>query len=196
MTLAFRSQSCDRERSRRRTSKARFDVLLFPNQSKDVLLEGRQKWRGEYSQPSYPPEFSKPISKDGMKKIASWIDGGGVVVSWGRSTALFLDTLEIVPDDGEGDPEVVRLPVRDLSEELETKGLLVPGAFLAVDYLADHPLTWGMPQHSGVFSRGAPVFATSIPVFDMDRRVIATHPRTRSCSAATPSMPSCSRRSR
>ncbi len=45
-----------------------------------------------------------------------------------------------------------------------------------MEYLDDHPLTWGMPQQSGIFSRGAPVFATSIPVFDMDRRVIATHP--------------------
>lgn len=155
---------------------ARFDVLLFPNQSKDVLLEGRQKWGGQYSQPSYPPEFSKPISKDGMKNITTWIDGGGIVVSWGRSTALFLDALEITSSDKEGDPEVVRLPVRDLSEKLGDKGLLVPGAFLAVDYLEDHALTWGMPRRSGVFSRGAPLFATSIPVFDMDRRVIATHP--------------------
>jgi hypothetical protein len=33
-----------------------------------------------------------------------------------------------------------------------------------------------MPAESGVFSRAAPVFATSIPVLDTDRRVIARHP--------------------
>jgi hypothetical protein len=32
-----------------------------------------------------------------------------------------------------------------------------------------------MPAHIGVFSRGTPVFATQIPIFDMDRRVIATY---------------------
>jgi len=153
-----------------------FDVLLFPNQSKEVLREGRQKRGGSYSQPSYPPEYTKPISDDGMKKIAAWIDQGGIVVSWGRSTALFLDKLEIMPADEKDKPEVFRLPARDISEELTKKGLFIPGAFLAVDLLPDHPLTWGMPTHSGVFSRGTPIFETSIPMFDMDRRVIATHP--------------------
>ncbi len=157
--------------------KGRFDVLLFPSQSKEALREGRRKRGGHYSQPSYPPEYSKPISDDGMKKIAAWIDGGGIIVSWGLSTEIFLDKLEIMPQDNEGEPEVVRLPARDVSKDLKEKGLLIPGAFLAVDLLPDHPLTWGMPARSGVFSRGNPVFETSIPVFDMDRRVIATHPK-------------------
>jgi len=33
-----------------------------------------------------------------------------------------------------------------------------------------------MPSEAGVFSRGRPVFRTSVPGFDMDRRVIAKHP--------------------
>jgi hypothetical protein len=33
-----------------------------------------------------------------------------------------------------------------------------------------------MPERGGAFSRGAPVFATSIPVLDTDRRVIAVYP--------------------
>ena len=69
---------------------------------------------------------------------------------------------------------MVELPVRDVTESLD--GVSVPGAFLAVDFLADHPLTWGMPQQSGAFSRGRPVFATSIPTLDTDRRVVATYP--------------------
>ena len=52
----------------------------------------------------------------------------------------------------------------------------MPGAFLAVDFLPDHPLTWGMPEKAGAFSRGEPVFETSIPVLDTDRRVLAIYP--------------------
>ena len=33
-----------------------------------------------------------------------------------------------------------------------------------------------MPKTARVFSRGRPVFATSIPYFDTDRRVIANYP--------------------
>jgi hypothetical protein len=33
-----------------------------------------------------------------------------------------------------------------------------------------------MPEKAGAFSRGTPVFATSIPVLDTDRRVIGIYP--------------------
>jgi len=56
------------------------------------------------------------------------------------------------------------------------KQLYVPGTFLAINVLQDHPLTWGMPASSGVFSRGNPVLRTSIPSLDMDRRVVAVYP--------------------
>jgi hypothetical protein len=52
----------------------------------------------------------------------------------------------------------------------------VPGAFLEVDFIPNDPLTWGMPERGGAFSRGSPVFATSIPSLDTDRRVIAVYP--------------------
>jgi hypothetical protein len=42
--------------------------------------------------------------------------------------------------------------------------------------LADHPLTRGCPDEIGGFFKGEPVFATSIPRFDMDRRVIGKIP--------------------
>jgi hypothetical protein len=45
-----------------------------------------------------------------------------------------------------------------------------------LNLVQDHPLTLGMPEQIGVFSRGRPVFETSVPVFDMDRRVIGTYP--------------------
>jgi hypothetical protein len=53
----------------------------------------------------------------------------------------------------------------------------VPGAFLAVDFVAGHPLTWGMPAAGGAFSRGEPVLATSVPSLDTDRRVVAVYPQ-------------------
>ncbi len=152
--------------------KGEFDVIVFPDASKDVLTKGKYKRYDRYVSNDYPPQFRKPISKKGRGKLTEFITGGGVVVSWGRSTGLFTEGLPL-PKSGE-ESETLELPVRDVSERL--KGVSVPGAFLAVDLIPDHPLTWGMPEKAGAFSRGTPVFGTSIPVLDTDRRVIGIYP--------------------
>jgi hypothetical protein len=151
-----------------------FDVMVFPDAGKDVLTKGRRKWRGEYRPTDYPPEFTKPISKEGLQEIAQFIEGGGIVLSWRRSTALFLDGLKAEGPDGE--ERELELPARDVGDDLEKGGLYVPGSWLEVKLLEGHPLTLGMPPQTGVFSRGSPVFATSLPLRDTNRRVIATHP--------------------
>ena len=152
--------------------KGDFDVIVFPDASKDVLTKGKYKRFDRYVSNDYPPQFRKPISKKGLGKLTEFITDGGVVVSWGRSTGLFTEGLPL-PKSGE-ESETLELPVRDVSEQL--KGVSVPGAFLAVDFIHDHPLTWGMPGKAGAFSRGTPVFGTSIPVLDTDRRVIGVYP--------------------
>jgi len=152
--------------------KGAFELLVFPDASKDVLTKGKYKRFDRYVTNDYPPQFRKPISKEGLGKLTEFITSGGVVVSWGGSTGLFTEGLP-EPNGGENG-DVIELPVRDVTESLE--GISVPGAFLAVDFLPDHPLTWGMPEKAGAFSRGEPVFETSIPVLDTDRRVLAIYP--------------------
>ena len=149
-----------------------FDLIVFPGAGKDILTKGKRKRGDRYVSNDYPPEFRKPISKTGLGKVTAFIESGGTVVSWGGSTGLFTDGLAPASGDEKGDK--VELPVRDITKSLED--VSVPGAFLAVEFIADHPLTWGMPEKSGAFSRGSPVFATSIPMLDTDRRVVATYP--------------------
>jgi hypothetical protein len=150
-----------------------FDVVVFPDASKDVLTKGKYKRGDRYVVNDYPPEFRKPISKQGLAKLTAFIEGGGTVVSWGGSTELFTDGLA-APEAGKEDADTIEIPVRDISENLDE--VSVPGAFLAVDFIPGHPLTWGMPDQGGAFSRGTPVFATSIPRLDTDRRVVAIYP--------------------
>jgi hypothetical protein len=149
-----------------------FDVIVFPGASKDVLMKGKYKRGDRYVVNDYPPEYRKPISKEGLGRLTAFIEGGGIVVSWGGSTGLFTEGL--APESGEKDGEKIELPVRDVTKSL--KDVSVPGAFLAVDFIPDDPLTWGMEGRGGGFSRGSPVFATSIPRLDTDRRVVAIYP--------------------
>ena len=108
-----------------------------------------------------------------MEKLMTFSDKGGTIISWGRSARLFDGMLKIKQKDSE---EEFSLPFRDISPDLAKAGLYVPGSLVKVNLIADHPLTLGMPESVGVFSRGRPIFTTSVPKFDMDRRVIGTYP--------------------
>ncbi len=153
-----------------------YDVLILANENKSILYKGKYKSASSgYNIPNYAPEYAQGMEKSGLQRIAGFLDHGGTVVSWGRSSELFLQNLTI--DLGEGLQEEFRLPVRDISNSLEKKGFSAPGSLLRVTLQQDHPLTWGLPDEIGVFSRGAPVYATSLPSFDMDRRVIGHYSR-------------------
>jgi len=152
-----------------------FDLLVLPDQSQSVLMAGKGGSPGSYTITRYPPEYAKGMEKKGLNNLLSFVDKGGKVVSWGRSTELFMGNLAIERENEE--KQEFSLPVTNIGTRLRDQGLLVTGSLLKVDLRQGHPLTLGMPEKTGVFHRGNPVFATSFPYFDMDRRVIATFPK-------------------
>ncbi len=152
---------------------ASFDVVVFPSNNKEVLMSGKYKRDDDYYISDYPPEYTKGIGDKGMARLMEFLDNSGLIVAWGASTELFSGTLKIKKSETE--TEEFQLPFRNISKDL--KGLYVPGSFNRILVKPDHPLTYGMPAESGVFYRGSPVFSTSLPNFDMDRRVIAAFPK-------------------
>jgi hypothetical protein len=150
-----------------------FDVIIFPDNDKSILMTGKRKSGESYYLGSYHPDYVKGIEEKGMQNLMTFSDQGGIIIAWGRSANLFEGVLKIKHKDSE---EEFQLPFRDISDQLVKKGLQVPGSLMKLNLVQDHPLTLGMPEQIGVFSRGRPVFETSVPVFDMDRRVIGTYP--------------------
>jgi hypothetical protein len=151
-----------------------FDMVIFPDVTKSILMEGKWKSKDQYYISSYPPEFAKGIGKEGIKPLMTFIANGGIIVSWGRSTNLFKGTLEIPL--AKEKKEEFQLPFTNVAEELQKEGLYCPGSLVKILLTENNPLSFGTPEEIGVFFRGRPVFTTSIPDFDMDRRVIAKFP--------------------
>jgi len=153
-----------------------YDVLIFPDVQKSILMEGKYgSGEDDYYVSDYPPEFTKGIGKEGMKKLMDFVDKGGLIISWGLSVKLFEGTLTI-SGEKEQDKEEFQLPFRDISDDLRKKGLYCPGSLVRMKVLKDNPITLGMQDEIGIFFRGRPVFATSVPNFDMDRRAIGVIP--------------------
>lgn len=147
-----------------------YDLVVFPDADKSVLMEGKFKEREEYYLVDYPPEFTRGIGKAGLEKLMAFLDGGGQIISWGVSTSLFIGKLEIVR--GPKDKGEFQFPVQDVSQNLQKAGLYCPGALMRTLLVEDHPLTLGLPGEIGVVFNGNPVFTTSIPIFDMDQRAV------------------------
>ncbi len=150
-----------------------FDVIVFPNNNKSILMEGQYRSENEVYPTSYPPEFTKGIGKKGMEQLMVFLEQGGIILSWGQSTELFTGLLSMKSGDT---TESFRLPVRNISKSIREAGVYCPGSFVKINLKQGHPLTLGMPGSTGVFFRGTPVFSTQVPNFDMDRRVIGKFP--------------------
>ncbi|QGY45636.1 hypothetical protein GM418_18745 [Maribellus comscasis] len=152
-----------------------FDVIVFPDTKKSLLLDGKNKSRdGKTSIPNYDPRYIKGMEKEGLQKLLKFENEGGTIVSWGESAELFFGVQIIKISEKE--KEEFELPVEDVSQGIKGKGFYAPGTLFNVELLEDHPLTLGMEKTARVFSEGKPVFGTSIPYFDLDRRVIASYP--------------------
>ncbi len=161
-----------------------YDAIVFPDNDKTELLEGKYKSRGgSVSIPAYDPQYIKGMGKKGLQNLINFENEGGTIISWGASTELFLgvQTLEKPAKEKSGkekteaEKEEFELPVSDISSGIKSKGLFAPGTLFNVDLKENHPLTLGMEKTARVFSKGNPVFSTFIPYFDTDRRVIATY---------------------
>jgi hypothetical protein len=113
------------------------------------------------------------MGKKGLEKLLIFINNGGKVISWGQSTDLFAGMLEIT--DSLKKEEFV-LPFTNVAEQAQKDGLIIPGSWVRMTVKQDHPLTYGMPAETGIFYRGQPLWTTSVPRFDMDRRVIGVFP--------------------
>jgi hypothetical protein len=150
-----------------------FDVVVIPSTNKDILMTGKYKGEEEtYYITHYPPEFTKGIGEKGFENLVQFLENGGLIISWGASTDLFTGIIKIKKSETE--TEEFQLPYTNIAKKLE--GLEVPGSFVKVLLKENIPLTYGMPLATGVFYRGNPVFSTSQPGFDIDRRVIGWFP--------------------
>ncbi len=149
-----------------------FDLLIFADRGKSVFMSGKWRRKGEeYDIPSYPPEYREGMGEKGHERLISFIEHGGVVVSWGGSVSLFEGILKIGKE--EKDKEEFKLPFDDISDQLKKDGVYCPGSTMRAVLSSGHPLTFGMEEEIGVMFHGGPVFSTTVPDFDMDRAVIA-----------------------
>lgn len=151
----------------------KYDIIIFPGTQKNLLITGKPGTDGGAYMSNYHPDYQKGMGKKGLEKLLLFINNGGTVISWGQSTDLFTGLLEMTVNEK---TEEFTLPYSNTADQARREGLNIPGSLVRLELKEDHPLTYGMPPSTGVFYRGNPLFTTSVPRFDMDRRVIGHFP--------------------
>ena len=163
----FAPKSLDNAAIRAGNLAASFDVVVLPDESKDVIASGRPR-RDEgdirYT-PELPAEYTGGLEKEGAAALREFVKGGGTLVALSAATEYVMDELT--------------LPVRNALARVTSDEFLAPGSLLRVRVAAGHPVTNGLPEEMAVFQDKAIAFETTVPGPEMERWVLASYPDAR-----------------
>jgi len=159
----FKYTSLDNAAVNQKDLAARFDVILVPDQDKNVIVDGRSK---NEDGPGYfeplPPPYQGGIGKDGVANLKAFVQAGGTLVCMSDACALATDEFN--------------LPVRNLVGRLKANDYSLPGTLVNLDLDTSQPLAWGMPERCAAFCTTGPVFGTNVPGAGVGRAVVARFP--------------------
>ncbi|MFC1493063.1 M14 family metallopeptidase [candidate division KSB1 bacterium] len=114
--------------------KDRFDVILFPDQRAQSIIEGNRKG-------TVPPDYAGGMTLDGVDNIREFIENGGVLVCNNSSSDLPVKQF--------------KLPIKNVVETVRADSFMIPGSLLKVEYDTEHAVAYGMPENGILyFSRG------------------------------------------
>lgn len=117
--------------------RARFDVLVVPDQSAASLRTG-------YRKGSMPDEYTGGLGESGARALKQFAEAGGTLIFLNRSTEYALRDLGI--------------KAKDVTEGVPDKELYTPGSLLRVKLAPRHPLGYGLPEEFAIWNEHSPAW--------------------------------------
>jgi hypothetical protein len=110
--------------------KARFDVIIVPDESAEQVVKGNRVG-------SYPPEYTGGIGDVGLVNLKSFVDSGGVLVCLDTASDLALENFN--------------LPVKNALDGLRSNQFYAPGSIFRAKVDQGNPIAYGMPQEADLY---------------------------------------------
>lgn len=117
--------------------RAKFDVIVFPDQPAGTIAEG-------YRKGSMPDEYTGGLGEAGASALREFAGAGGTLVFLNHSSEYALDNLG--------------LKGRNVLKGVSNRDFYCPGSLLNVTLDRKHPLTLGLPEKITIWSEGSPAF--------------------------------------
>ncbi len=132
--------------------KDRFDVIVFPDISQRVILEGFQAG-------TTPGRYAGGLGDAGSSAVNDFVEEGGVLITFNNSSLFALNKLN--------------LPVRNVLDGLRSDQFFGSGTLLRIE-LKEHSLTAGLPKEAAAMFERGPAFETRSA---FRGTVLASYPR-------------------
>jgi hypothetical protein len=118
--------------------RARYDVIVLPDMSRDQLMEG-------FHVGMVPGQYAGGIGPDGVDNLRAFVREGGMLVASNRTAA------NLIP--------LMSLPVKDVLEGVKSDKFFCSGALLRVEQeSAELPVNFGVPEAPVVMFQRGPAF--------------------------------------
>jgi hypothetical protein len=163
----FNLKSVENKEMRAGNLNAAFDVIILPDSSREVIVDGRQG-RDGYAE-ELPPEYTGGIGKEGVRALKDFVGKGGTLITLARAAEVVMG-------------EEFNLPVHNAISGTAGRGTAsaadfnIPGSLLRVYVDTENPVGYGMPKEIAAFVDAPLAFQTSAPAPDTQRSVIAWYP--------------------
>ncbi len=123
-----------------------YDVILFANQDRDTIVNGKRTDGRLNFDAGIPPEFRGGISADGVKNLIEFTKKGGTIILLNQASEL-----------GSKDFE---LPFTNILKERKDNSFYCPGSILRIKIDTSDPIGWGLEKENIIFFAGETAFKT------------------------------------
>jgi hypothetical protein len=131
--------------------RARFDVVLVPDQAVGDIIGGYRAGRRQFELPHQalpPPEYQGGIGAEGIASLKTFVEQGGTLILVDRACDL---------------SEQLGLPVRNALAGLKREEFFGPGSIVRVTVDSTYALGYGMPATAAAYFRKSRAFDVAAP---------------------------------
>jgi hypothetical protein len=144
--------------------KTKFDVIVFADESADIIKLGKpnptSRYARYYRKP--PPKYEGGIGEEGVEALKTFVEQGGILVTLNSACGLAFNEFQV--------------PAGNAIENIDRSKFFCPGSILKVKVDNKTPIGYGMPSEAAIMFYESRALSTRVPPQGWDRKVVARFP--------------------